>query len=75
MSENVLLGCRNNASGKKQRKALADLERKVRTLMNDPTAREEAGRKEKARTVSETDLSDEVQSQSKLSRNPSPPKP
>ena len=65
MSKNVFLGCRNSASGKKQKKALADLERKVRTVMNDPTAREEAERKEKTRTVSETDLSEEVQSQSK----------
>ena len=72
MSENVLLGCRNSASGKKQRKTLADLERKVCTVMNDPTAREEAGRKEKARTVSETDISEEVRSQSKLSYNTSP---
>ena len=74
MSDNVLVGCKNNASSKKKKKKFESLEEKVKILMNDLSVREEANRKGKGRSASEAGLPVEEENPSKVDRTISPPK-
>ena len=56
MSEKVLAGCKNNASGKKKRISYNTIEEKVITLMNDLNVRAEATKKIKSRARSTSEV-------------------
>ena len=74
MTDNILRGCKADATSQKKRKNLSRMEALVHKLSRDPSVRDEAtNSKLRAQTLTKSDLSpgkDKTHKQSKSTSNP-----